>query len=132
MESGNTKNPQSQIRWRFSITWNFPALRPRHPLIRATISTNPISPSPTPQQMSLQQLLLQAGDVDANPGPAPRCGVCWKSTSVKTVICCTCQNSIHQSSSGMTRTMQKQWFQANNYQCPNCRSFPSSLILCCK
>ena len=82
--------------------------------------------------MSLQQLLLQAGDVETNPGTAQQCGVCRKSTTAKAMICCTCQRSIHQSCSGMTRTMPKQWRQTNDYQCPNCRTVPNSQILCCK
>ena len=82
--------------------------------------------------MSPQQLLQQAGDVETTPGPAPRRGVCRKSTTAMAVICCTCQKSIHQSCRNMTRTMQKQWCQANNYQCPNCRSVPDPQILWCK
>ena len=82
--------------------------------------------------MSPQQLLLQAVDVETNLGPAPQCAVCRKSTSSKAVICSTCQKSIHRCCSGITRTMLEQWCQANNYQCPNCRSGPNSQILCCK
>ena len=32
----------------------------------------------------------------------------------------------------MTRTMEKERSQANDYQCPNCRSVHDSQILCCK
>ena len=89
-------------------------------------------PSPSPPQMSPQQLLLQAGDAETNPEPALRCGVCRKSTTAKAVICCTCQWSIHHSCSGMTRTMLKQCCQTNNYHCHNCRSVSNFQILCCQ
>ena len=119
--SGKTKSPRSQIpRW-FSSTWYFPALNLRHPVNRADTSTHPIS---TPPQMSPLQVLLLDGDVETNPRLAPQCGTCRKSTTAKVELCCTCQKSIHQSSSGITRTMLKQCRQTNNYQCPNCRSVP--------
>ena len=61
--------------------------------------------------------------------------------TAKAMICCTCQKSTNQSCSGMIRTVQKQWRQANDYQCPtitilhydnNCRTVHNSQILCCK
>ena len=87
-----------------SSTRGFPALSPRYPPTTAHTSTSP--PQEPPQQ------LLQGGDVEIKPGPALRCGVGRKSTTVKAVICCSCQKSIHQCCSGMTRTMQEQWRQA--------------------
>ena len=131
VQSSKTKSPQSQICRGFPTTWDFLALSPRHPLTRADTSTHPHSPPP---QMSPKQLLLQlqAGDVETNSGPAPRCGVCRKSTTAKAVICCSCLKSIQQSCSGMTRTMQRQWHQTNDHQCPNCRSVHNCQILCSK
>ena len=49
---------------------------------------------------------------------------------MKAVICCTYQKSIHQSC--VTISMQKQWRQAPESQCPNSRPVPNSQILCCK
>ena len=112
-----------------SLTWDLLTQSPWHPPTRAGTSTHAQAP---PQQMSPQQPLLLAGDVETNTGPAPRCGVCMRSTTVKAVICCTCQKSIHKSCSGMTRTIQNQWRQTNNHQCPNCRLEKNSQILCCK
>ena len=118
--SGKAKTTRSQIRGEFSPTWVFPALTPRHPLTRA--NTSP----PPPTNVTQQLLLLQAGDIEKNPGPAPRCGVCRKSTTAKAVICCNRQKSIHH------RCILELWRQANDYQCPYCRSVHNSLILYCK
>ena len=85
-----------------------------------------------PPQISHQQLLLPAGDVETKPGPAPRCEVCNNSATAKAVIFCTCQKSIHHSYNGITKTMQIQWCQINNHQCPDCLSVSNSQILCCK
>ena len=116
-----TKCPRPLTRGGFAPTWEFPSLSPIHPPTRAGTSTIPLSTFPhSPTNFSQQLLLLQAGDVETNSGPAPRCGVFRKSTTAKAVICCACWKSIHQSCSDMTRTMQKQWRQANDYQCTNC------------
>ena len=74
----------------FHIPGAFLALCPRHPPSRAKISTYP-----------LPHILIEFSPATPtdwwcwDPGPAPRCGVCRKWTTAKSVICCTCQKSIH-------------------------------------
>ena len=67
-----------------------------------------------------------------NPGLTHRYGVSWKTTTANAVISSTCQKSIHQSGSCMTRTIEKQSHHANDYQCHDCRAILSNQILCYK
>ena len=128
MASGKTKSPPSQIYVR-----GFTYLGISGPMSKApTIYGWHLILSPTFvifSQMSPQKLLLQAVDIEAHPGPAPRCGVCRKSTTAKAVICCALPEV---NLTKLWRHIQDDAKTMAPDQCHNCRSVPNSQILCCK
>ena len=77
----------------------------------------------------LGQLLLQAGDVERNPGPVA-CGVCSRKVTSNSIKCTWCGNWIHQRCSGLEKKDITKLAKAETYafECHKCAVAPVSTL----
>ena len=73
----------------------------------------------------LSQLLLQAGDVERNPGPVA-CGICSRKVTSNSIKCTWCGNWIHQRCSGLEKKDITKLAKAETYafECHKCAVAP--------
>ena len=73
----------------------------------------------------LSQLLLQAGDVERNPGPVA-CGICSREVTRNSIRCIWCGNWIHQRCSGLEKKDITKLAKAETYifECHKCAVAP--------
>ena len=92
--------------------------------------TEPLSYST--MQPPKQNLLMQAGVIEQNPGPptAP-CPFCGEATNKLASICMRCHKPYHKKCSVLTRTETEKRGQPNTFVCVTCNSNRwSSYVYC--